>query len=128
MAPEQVRGQTVDCRADIFSFGAVLYKMLSGQRAFHKDSPVETLNAKGGQPLRQRKIKAEFRTLLAAAGIRSFVRTIFPTPPLHWPWRPACPLRRFQTSSSREHFFHAERDSHVLRAFRTRLRPKSSAC
>ena len=45
MAPEQVRGQTVDCRADIFSFGAVLYEMLSGQRAFHKDSAVETLNA-----------------------------------------------------------------------------------
>ena len=45
MAPEQVRGQTVDCRADIFSFGAVLYEMLSGRRAFHKDSPVETLNA-----------------------------------------------------------------------------------
>ena len=45
MAPEQVRGQAVDGRADIFSFGAVLYEMLSGQRAFHRDSPVETLNA-----------------------------------------------------------------------------------
>ncbi|HEX5226443.1 MAG TPA: protein kinase, partial [Bryobacteraceae bacterium] len=45
MAPEQVRGQTVDHRADIFSFGAVLYEMLSGQRAFHKESSVETLNA-----------------------------------------------------------------------------------
>lgn len=45
MSPEQVRGQAVDHRADIFSFGAVLYEMLSGQRAFHKDSSVETLNA-----------------------------------------------------------------------------------
>jgi eukaryotic-like serine/threonine-protein kinase len=45
MAPEQVRGQAVDHRADIFSFGAVLYEMLSGQRAFHKDTSVETLNA-----------------------------------------------------------------------------------
>jgi Tol biopolymer transport system component len=45
MAPEQVRGRAVDERADIFSFGAVLYEMLSGRRAFSGDSPVETLNA-----------------------------------------------------------------------------------
>ena len=34
MAPEQVRGEPVDYRADIFSFGAVLYEMLSGKQAF----------------------------------------------------------------------------------------------
>ena len=45
MAPEQVRGEPVDCRADIFSFGAVLYEMLSGKRAFGGDSSVETMNA-----------------------------------------------------------------------------------
>jgi serine/threonine protein kinase len=45
MAPEQVRGHPVDHRADIFSFGAVLYEMLSGRRAFHGDSAIETLNA-----------------------------------------------------------------------------------
>jgi eukaryotic-like serine/threonine-protein kinase len=45
MSPEQVRGQTVDHRTDIFSFGAVLYEMLSGRRAFHGDSAIETLNA-----------------------------------------------------------------------------------
>jgi serine/threonine protein kinase/Tol biopolymer transport system component len=45
MAPEQVRGHAVDHRADIFSFGAVLYEMLSGRRAFHRDSAIETLNA-----------------------------------------------------------------------------------
>jgi Tol biopolymer transport system component len=45
MAPEQVRGQAVDHRADIFSFGAVFYEMLSGRRAFHRDSAIETLNA-----------------------------------------------------------------------------------
>src|SRR5439155_22086053 len=45
MSPEQVRGKHVDHRSDIFSFGAVLYEMLSGQRAFRGDSAVETLNA-----------------------------------------------------------------------------------
>jgi eukaryotic-like serine/threonine-protein kinase len=45
MAPEQVRGEVVDYRADIFSFGAVLYEMLSGKRAFGGDSSVETMNA-----------------------------------------------------------------------------------
>jgi Serine/threonine protein kinase len=45
MSPEQVRGRGVDHRSDIFSFGAVLYEMLSGQRAFHGESAVETLNA-----------------------------------------------------------------------------------
>ena len=45
MSPEQVRGKHVDHRSDIFSVGAVLYEMLSGQRAFRGDSAVETLNA-----------------------------------------------------------------------------------
>jgi serine/threonine protein kinase/Tol biopolymer transport system component len=45
MAPEQVRGQTVDARADIFALGAILYELLSGQRAFSGPSAVETLNA-----------------------------------------------------------------------------------
>jgi TolB-like protein len=45
MSPEQVRGETVDHRSDIFSFGAVLYEMLSGVRAFRGDSAVETMNA-----------------------------------------------------------------------------------
>ena len=45
MSPEQVRGQHVDHRSDIFSFGAVLYEMLAGRRAFKRDSSVETLNA-----------------------------------------------------------------------------------
>ena len=45
MSPEQVRGRAVDHRSDIFSFGAVLYEMLSGQRAFQGESALETLNA-----------------------------------------------------------------------------------
>lgn len=45
MSPEQVRGKHIDHRSDIFSVGAVLYEMLSGQRAFRRDTAVETLNA-----------------------------------------------------------------------------------
>ena len=45
MSPEQVRARPVDHRSDIFSFGAVLYEMLSGKRAFRGDSAVETMNA-----------------------------------------------------------------------------------
>jgi Tol biopolymer transport system component len=45
MSPEQVRGERVDHRSDVFSFGAVLYELLSGKRAFHANSPVESLNA-----------------------------------------------------------------------------------
>ena len=45
MSPEQARGQPVDHRSDIFSFGATLYEMVSGERAFQGDSTVETLSA-----------------------------------------------------------------------------------
>jgi eukaryotic-like serine/threonine-protein kinase len=45
MAPEQVRGQAADHRTDIFAFGTILYEMLTGKRAFQRDSSVETLNA-----------------------------------------------------------------------------------
>jgi eukaryotic-like serine/threonine-protein kinase len=45
MAPEQVRGRKVDHRADIFSFGAVLYEMLAGRRAFRGESAADTLSA-----------------------------------------------------------------------------------
>ncbi|MFI5168038.1 MAG: protein kinase [Thermoanaerobaculales bacterium] len=45
MSPEQVRGQRIDARADIFSFGAIVFEMLSGRRAFGGDSAVEVLQA-----------------------------------------------------------------------------------
>jgi len=45
MSPEQVRGKPVDHRSDVFSFGAVFYEMLTGQRAFRGESAVETMSA-----------------------------------------------------------------------------------
>jgi Tol biopolymer transport system component len=45
MSPEQVKGHTADQRSDLFSFGAILYEMLSGSRAFHRDSAAETISA-----------------------------------------------------------------------------------
>jgi eukaryotic-like serine/threonine-protein kinase len=45
MSPEQVRSQPADSRSDIFSFGAILYEMLSGRRAFVRGSTVEIMHA-----------------------------------------------------------------------------------
>src|SRR2546429_1240933 len=45
MSPEQVRGRHADHRSDIFSFGAVLYEMLSGKRAFRGESTADTITA-----------------------------------------------------------------------------------
>lgn len=61
MSPEQVRGRPADHRSDIFSFGCVLHEMLTGERAFHGDSAVETMNA---------ILKEEPREPAAATGIQ----------------------------------------------------------
>lgn len=45
MSPEQCRGGTIDARSDIFSFGAVLYEMISGKRAFRGDTTADTISA-----------------------------------------------------------------------------------
>jgi len=56
MSPEQAQGHSVDARSDIFSFGSVLYEMLSGRRAFLAETAMETLSAvvsKEPRPLRE---------------------------------------------------------------------------
>jgi eukaryotic-like serine/threonine-protein kinase len=45
MSPEQVRGEPADGRSDIFSLGTILYEMISGRRAFRRDTSAETMTA-----------------------------------------------------------------------------------
>ncbi|MFN2387520.1 MAG: protein kinase [Thermoanaerobaculia bacterium] len=45
LSPEQARGLPADPRSDIFAFGAVLYELVTGRRAFHRDTSVETMVA-----------------------------------------------------------------------------------
>jgi len=51
MSPEQVRGESVDRRADIFALGIVLFELLTGRRLFQGESFIETLEAVEKQPI-----------------------------------------------------------------------------
>lgn len=60
MSPEQVRGQKIDHRSDIFALGLVMYEMLTGIRAFEKDNSLKTLKAiVYDKPLNPREINPE---------------------------------------------------------------------
>jgi len=70
MSPEQLRGKTVDHRSDIFSFGAILYEMVSGCRAFHGETQVDTMTA----VLREEPANSEMEKAAIPPGYQDIVR------------------------------------------------------
>jgi serine/threonine-protein kinase len=74
MAPEQLRGQTVDHRADIFALGAILYEMLTGVRAFRRDSSADTIAAVLNETPESLRFGSGVPAALAAAVRRSLER------------------------------------------------------
>ena len=70
MSPEQLRGKPVDHRSDIFSFGAILYEMLSGSRAFRGETEVDTMTA----VLREDPPAASLEQAAVPAGYQDIVR------------------------------------------------------
>jgi eukaryotic-like serine/threonine-protein kinase len=69
MSPEQVRGEGVDHRSDIFSFGTILYEMLSGERPFCGATSVETMNA----ILKEDPAELVVKAVSASVGLRRIV-------------------------------------------------------
>ena len=51
LAPEQILGEAVDARADLFAFGAILYEMLTGRAAFGREHTIDTLYAVLREPV-----------------------------------------------------------------------------
>src|SRR4029077_11051158 len=70
MSPEQLRGKEVDHRSDIFSFGAILYEMMSGRRAFHGETEVDTMTA----DVREEPASAALDEAAIPAGYQDIVR------------------------------------------------------
>src|SRR5258708_2487262 len=64
MSPEQVRAEPADHRSDIFTFGCVLYEMLTDHRAFRRDTPVETMHAVLSEELDLSEVSANFPPLV----------------------------------------------------------------
>jgi serine/threonine protein kinase len=85
MSPEQVKGQAADHRSDIFSFGAILYEMATGRRAFRGESSVETMNA----ILKEDPPELEPGSLQVSPGVERIVRRCLEK----------SPARRFQSAS-----------------------------
>jgi eukaryotic-like serine/threonine-protein kinase len=71
MAPEQAEGRAVDARSDVFSFGAVLYEMVTGRRAFAGDSTASVMaGIMSGQPAAPRSLRPE-----VPAGVERLILT-----------------------------------------------------
>jgi eukaryotic-like serine/threonine-protein kinase len=70
MSPEQLRAKPVDHRSDIFSFGAILYEMLAGQRAFRGETEVDTMTA----VLREEPPESSMDQAAIPTGYRDIVR------------------------------------------------------
>jgi eukaryotic-like serine/threonine-protein kinase len=70
MSPEQLRGKSVDHRSDIFSFGAILYEMLAGCRAFRGETEVDTMTA----VLREDPPEANLEQAEIPAGYRDVIK------------------------------------------------------
>ena len=70
MSPEQLRGKAVDHRSDIFSFGAILYEMLTAQRAFRGETEVDTMTA----VLREEPAEANLQDAAIPPGYRDIVK------------------------------------------------------
>ena len=70
MAPEQVRGQAADHRTDIFALGCVLYEMLTGRRAFQRETSAETMTA----VLREEPLDLSTAKRVIPAGLERLVR------------------------------------------------------
>ena len=70
MSPEQLRGKPVDHRSDIFSFGAILYEMLTGSRAFHGETQVDTMTA----VLREQPVETNPADAAIPVGFQDIIR------------------------------------------------------
>ena len=76
MSPEQVRGEKLDARTDLFSFGLVLYEMATGQRAFSGDTAAILKDAiLNNAPIAVRELNSTLRQSWKKSSIRRWKRT-----------------------------------------------------